>query len=493
VVQAADKSASLLTQRAGLACGTLVNWDLAEMAVEDAAFVAELFEHAMRLARVPNPFVTAPPPEFNVGQVASALRYIEQAPYLHHAWIVAGKDTCSEVPVLRRNTTASLRNALDPAGTYLLAGGLGGLGRSICELIVSNGARNLAFLSRSGASSPQSRAFLQDLANRGVNTQAYSVDICDRPALQAIIEGPMARDLPPIRGVFQCAAVIQDSIFDNMTFEAWTTAARPKMSGSWNLAETIKSTNQDPFLIFLASSSGVIGSRSQANYAAGNCFEDALAHSLRAQGRHAVSIDLGPVLGAGMLAEDEGILSILRGSGFYGIRHEDFLKVVEHAITMETVPGVPMPAQVILGVGTGGLMLQNQPADPYWSRTALYSHLNLVDMPPSDLQSGSSSTSKQADLKAMLACCTDAQSAAAMLSEGLMRMLAKATNMLFEEMDPSRTPSSYGVDSLVAVGVRNWVLGSSGVEVSVFEVLSDQTIGDLAAVIADRGGFGVNK
>lgn len=469
------------------------------MMLEDAGFVAELFDHAMQLSHgldLDSGLLAASSTEFEVGQALAALKHIERAPYVNCAMVVASKGQLCKVPVLRANAAASLQSAISPHETYLLAGGLGGLGRSICELLVSNGARYFAFLSRSGASSPQSKAFLSDLAGRGVNTQVYRVDICDKNALQDIIEGPIAQDLPRICGVFQCAAVIHDSIFENMTLDTWAAAARPKMTGSWNLVETMTSTKQDPFFIFLASSAGVIGNRSQANYAAGNCFEDALARSLREQGKRAVSIDLGPVLGAGMLAEDEGMLSMLRGSGFYGIRHEDFLKVVEHAITMETVPGVPMPAQVTLGVGTGGLLLQNQPADPYWSRTALYSYLNLVDVPPSDLSSGSDASSpsaKQGNLKAMLACCADAESAAVILCEGLMRMLAKATNMLFEEMDASRAPSSYGVDSLVAVGVRNWVLSSSGVQVSVFEVLSEVTIGELAALIADRGGFDVTK
>ena len=181
---------------------------------------------------------------------------------------------------------------------------------------------------------------------------------------------------------------------------------------------------------------------------------------------------------------------MLRASGFYGIRHQDFLKVVKHAITMETLPGVATPAQVTLGVGTGGLMRQNQPADPYWSRTALYGYLNRVDMPPpaDATEDGSDGVTAARNIKAMLASSsTDAAEAADAVCDGLLRMLAKSMNMLFEEMDAGRPPSAYGVDSLVAVGVRSWVFGQCGVQVSVFEVLSDRTVGELAAMIAERG------
>lgn len=491
IVQFADRLISPRPCRAGLANGTFTTFDLGQMMDEDADFVAELLDGVLELTRsqtldfIPS---ATPSTEFEVGRLQDAFKHMEQAPYLNHVSIVGGGETPCSVPVLRRDTTKSLQSTIDPDGTYLLVGGLGGLGRSISELLVSNGAKNLAFISRSGAASEQSKAFLKDLTERGVNTQVYCVDVCDMKSLQELIEGSMASDLPKIVGVFQCAAVIKDAVFDNMTYEDWMVATRPKITGSWNLVQAMDAAGLDPFFIFLASSAGVIGNRGQANYAAGNCFEDAIARSRRRSGKHAVSIDLGPVLGAGMLAEDEAILNMLRASGFYGIRHEDFLKVVTHAITMETLPGVPTPAQVTLGVGTGGLMLQNQPADPYWSRTALYSYMNLVDMPPPDL-SVDSAASKM-DMKAMLATCADAGSATEIVSTGLMHMLAKAMNMLFEEMDAGKAPNSYGVDSLVAVGVRNWVLSNTGVQVSVFEVLSDKTIAELAELIVEKGGFG---
>ena len=72
----------------------------------------------------------------------------------------------------------------------------------------------------------------------------------------------------------------------------------------------------------LSSSAGVIGSRGQANYAAGNSFQDALSHYRRSCGLASVTLDLGMILGAGMVAENEQTLDMLRASGFFGIREE---------------------------------------------------------------------------------------------------------------------------------------------------------------------------
>lgn len=486
IVQFRNRSLSQ-APRMETACGTFASFDLAQLFREDGDFVAELFQNTMHFLKDRELSLTIEGAgQFDIGDLENAFKQIEKAPYHRFASIVC-HNNLTLVPVLATDTTKHLRDAIDPNGTYLLAGGLGGLGRSIAELLVSNGARHLAFISRSGASSVQSSEFLESLHQQGVEARAYKADICNPAALTDVIKEQVSKEMPPIRGVFQCAAVIKDAVFENMTYEDWNTAFRPKTIGSWNIIEAMDHSGHDPFYIFLASSAGVIGNRGQANYAAGNCFEDALARSLRLRGKHAVAIDLGPVLGAGMLAEDEEILDMLRASGFYGIRHEDFLKIVKHAITMETLPGVPIPPQVTLGVGTGGLILQNQPADPYWTRTALFSYLNLVDLPPPDLTKGDANPSK--DMKAILACSTDVSAATEIVCTGLMHMLAKSMNMLFEEMDAGKPPNAYGVDSLVAVGVRNWVFSNCGVQVSVFEVLSDRTVGELATMIAERGGF----
>lgn len=387
-----------------------------------------------------------------------------------------------------KKTIKPLHQALSGTDTYILAGGLGGLGRSICELLIRNGARHIAFLSRTGTSSEASQRLFKDLCNEGIDARVYMVDICDAEALTKVMKEEICQEMPPIKGVFQCAATIKDSIFSNMTYSDWTEAIRPKTIGSDNLVRAISAISEDPFFIFLASSAGVIGNRGQANYAAGNCFEDALALNLRLEGKHAVSIDLGPVLGAGMLADDEEILDILRASGFYGIRHEDFLTMITHAITAEIFPETPMPGRVIMGIGSGGLIRQNQPADPYWSRTALYSYLNLVDTSNPDLRVVDDSN--DFDLKSLLSCCSSTDVAAEIVTTGLSLMLAKAMNMLPEEIDTGKPPNVYGVDSLVAVGVRNWVVTNCGVEVSVFDVLSDKSVAELAGEIARRGGFG---
>jgi NAD(P)-dependent dehydrogenase (short-subunit alcohol dehydrogenase family) len=392
------------------------------------------------------------------------------------------------IPILPRLNN-SVERHLQQDGTYVLAG-QGGLSWQIAKVLEAKGVRNIVLLSRSGASSEASRRNLAFLQKRGVNVKAIKVDICDTEALSQAAED-IRQTMPPVRGMFQCAAVIRDSVFDNMTYDDWQAATQPKTIGSWNLFSLFP--NDMDFFIFLSSSTGVIGNRGQANYAAGNAFQDALARHIDSRGvMRSVSIDLGPVLGAGMLANDIRTLDILKSSGFFAIRLQDFTCIVERAISGFMDNNTRMPSQVVTAVGTGGLILQNKPADPYWTRTALFTHLNKVDMPPGWDAFSADKAGTEKSIKNILAQATSPEEAESVLCAGLVQMLAQSMNMDSLDVDPGRSPSVYGVDSLIAVGVRNWVFRECEVDVSVFEVLSDLSISKLCSLIVEKGGFGTN-
>jgi hypothetical protein len=57
-------------------------------------------------------------------------------------------------------------------------------------------------------------------------------------------------------------------------------------------------------------------------------------------------------------------------------------------------------------------------------------------------------------------------------------------NMSPADLDTGKPANAYGVDSLVAVGTRNWIFRETGVDVSVFEILSENSIAQLAERIA---------
>jgi NADPH:quinone reductase-like Zn-dependent oxidoreductase len=190
---------------------------------------------------------------------------------------------------------------LNPNATYLLVGGLGGIGRSITDLFVAHGARNIAFVSRSATKSKYQQ-YLDDLKARGVDARTFSSDISSEEDVARMMDA-CSQQMPPIKGLVQCAMVLRDTIFEKMTHEDWTTGTRVKINGTWNL-HSLAPKDMD-FFIMLSSISGVIGNAGQANYNAGNVFQDNLAHYRCSLGLKATALDLGAVLDVGYLAGDK--------------------------------------------------------------------------------------------------------------------------------------------------------------------------------------------
>ncbi|KAH9906956.1 fatty acid synthase S-acetyltransferase [Xylariomycetidae sp. FL2044] len=190
----------------------------------------------------------------------------------------------------------------DPGASYLIAGGLGGLGRSITKWMVKRGARNLILLSRSGVSSRSASAMVEELQKLKIKCFTPTCDVSRADALKRTLED-CRQLMPPIKGCINATMVLQDAVFDNMTYEQWETTIRSKVNSSWNLHQMLPS--QLDFFILLSSLSGIYGSMAQSNYAAGCTFQDALARHRVFMGKKAVSIDVGWMKTVGIVAENE--------------------------------------------------------------------------------------------------------------------------------------------------------------------------------------------
>lgn len=237
------------------------------------------------------------------------------------------------------------------------------------------------------------------------------------------------------------------------------------------------------FLIFLSSSSGVIGNRGQANYSAGNCFQDALARHRSTLGMHSVSIDLGLVLGAGMVAENEGLLDAMKSSGFIGIRIQDALFVLDRAMARPgSETGISIPPQIVTTVGTGGLVIQNQPSDPFWTRTALFRYLNQVDAPPHGLNTTTGRAGGQ-DLRHAIRVAATADEASQTVCAALIATVARRKGMVPDDFDRHQSLDSYGIDSLDSIFVLGWIARETGVTAQTVEGM---TIAELSQDLARR-------
>lgn len=253
----------------------------------------------------------------------------------------------SMVPALLHNTNLL---KLSPNATYVLAGGLGGIGRALAIYLADHGARHLAFLSRTGRLLPQAQEVLDQLRRRNLHAAVYACDITDQEKLKETIF-KMQTEMPQIKGVIQAAMVLRDGLFESMSYENWVQTTRPKIDGSWNLHETMPK-NLD-FFVMLSSISGIMGNRGQSNYCAGNTYQDALAHYRQSLGLTAHTIDLGAVSGMGWLEENKESLALATMMAGLAISKEQFFQIIKSAMTGYSQGSHRTPTQVVAGIGTG--------------------------------------------------------------------------------------------------------------------------------------------
>ncbi|MFY0568050.1 type I polyketide synthase [Archangium lansingense] len=184
-------------------------------------------------------------------------------------------------------------------GTYLITGGLGGLGLKLAEWLVSRGARHLALLGRGGASA-EAQQVIDALRAAGAEVRVCKADVAVRPELERVF-AELSAGMPPLRGVFHAAAVLDDGVLVNLTAERLRAVMAPKVRGAWSLHELTAAAPLDFFVLFAAAGS-LLGSPGQGNYAAANAFLDALASYRRGLGLPALSIDWGSWAGVGLAA-----------------------------------------------------------------------------------------------------------------------------------------------------------------------------------------------
>jgi hypothetical protein len=162
--------------------------------------------------------------------------------------------------------------------TYIVIGGLGGLGRRIVDWMAEKGARHIVIFSRSDQMDSEAQSFLNRLRSVGVNVRVDRCDVTSEASLNQTL-GNIWATSPPIRGLIQAAMVLHDILLDDMTVKHWNKTTSPKVRGIWNL-HTLLPDDLD-FFLMLSSVVSIVGNIGSSNYAAACSFQDGRAHYRR--------------------------------------------------------------------------------------------------------------------------------------------------------------------------------------------------------------------
>ncbi|MFH0246323.1 SDR family NAD(P)-dependent oxidoreductase [Streptomyces sp. HK10] len=203
-------------------------------------------------------------------------------------------------------------------GTYLVTGGLRGVGLLAAERLAEAGAGRLVLVGRSAPDSA-AQAVLERLRERGLDVEVINADVSDARQVREAL-GRAATADRPLRGIVHAAGVLDDATLGQLDWDRFEKVLAPKAYGAWHL-HGITAERGDPVELFVlfSSTTGLIGNSGQANHAAANACLDALAHHRRAAGLPATTVNWGAWSDTGFLAGRPDTLEKLARIGMGGI------------------------------------------------------------------------------------------------------------------------------------------------------------------------------
>jgi amino acid adenylation domain-containing protein len=212
---------------------------------------------------------------------------------------VALREGGRRVARLTRATAGSAALRPRPDGAYAITGGFGGLGLLVARRLVERGARHLLLIGRSAPSEAALEA-VRSLEAQGARIELARADAADAAALAAALAGDGTR--PPLRGAIHAAGTLEDGVIAQQTWDRFSRVLAPKVEGGWNLHRLTLDEPLDFFVLF-SSAVSLLGSPGQSNHAAASTFLDSLAEHRRALGLPALSLDWGAWSEVGAAAE----------------------------------------------------------------------------------------------------------------------------------------------------------------------------------------------
>ena len=400
----------------------------------------------------PLPITVFPAPE-----AQAAFRYFAQSKHIGRVILDMENQTVT-IPAQKAETL------IQPNACYLITGGTGGFGLEIGKWLASKGATHLILMSRSGAKTDEAKIAIADLEQQGITVLAAAVDVSDEEALTQLM-GRVSQDMPPLKGIFHGAMVLDDGFLEDLNEERFVRVMRPKIEGALLLHKLTKHLPLDMFVMF-SSISSLAGTVGQGNYVAANTFLDAFAWYRKAQGLPAITINLGVLGETGVASRKKEVKELLVGSGIRAFSNREVLQALE--VVLEKAP-------TQIGI-----------FDLDWQTLAQYSPKSEHSSRFKKLLGGKSSSS---DVLSQLQEKLFEMSKKAQQNftiDLLAELLAQLLKLPKESLEINRGINFLGVDSLTVLELVRGIQQRLGLNVTTIELLRGPTIAQLAEILLER-------
>ncbi|KAI1374100.1 hypothetical protein F4677DRAFT_427124 [Hypoxylon crocopeplum] len=422
--------------------------------------------------------------EFEAARLEDAMRFMQKGNHIGKIVVTMPDHVQDLLAQSRRPAFCLLGDA-----SYILVGGLGGLGQAIAIWMAEAGAREIIFLSRS-ATSRSYDAFLKELNAIGCNPVLVGGSVSSKEDVRRAVRAASHK----IGGIIQMSMVLNDIKLLDMPFKDWADTVDTKVLGTWNLHAVLEEERQkdvDFFLLF-SSYSGLVGHWGQANYAAANTFLDAFTQYRHSKGLTSATVDVGVMEDIGYVSRNANVLGHFHKTSTHVLREKDLLDAVQLLLQRSTPPketggrAYVNKAQIGLGVRS------TQPLDSPNNRTVWKNDRRMAGYRNMEGGSAAASSSGNDQLKEFLSNAAtdpgylDTEASADFLAREVGRtllgfMLRDAGNDDLAGLDVRQSLKDIGVDSLVGIELRNWFRQSLALEVTVIQLMESPSLLALGA------------
>ncbi|KAI1746035.1 hybrid PKS-NRPS PsoA [Xylaria scruposa] len=357
--------------------------------------------------------------------------------------------------------------------TYLLIGLAGDLGLSLCDWMTDHGARYFAIASRNPAIAPEVIAHLE---RKGAIVRVFSLDVADKKRLE-IVHDDIMSSMPPIAGVANAALVVRDHPFDNMSLEDFEDVFKPKVIGTLNLDDLFFSTPLDFFILF-SSVANVVGRPAQSGYNAANLFMATVAARRRKRGLAASVMHFGMLLGLGFIHGQGGpsVEARFRQDDLPAIPEPDFHSIFAQAV-LSGHPQSGLSPEIIAGLGTE--------IDTPWRAIPRLWHCRVETQEGRTEHENQERIQSSSSIQDQLIRASDDLETLSIVKTSIVSRLSLAIGSP-REIDDQIGLLSLGIDSLVAVEMRSWLLNILEVDVPVLKFLSGSSLHDISTDVMGK-------
>lgn len=346
---------------------------------------------------------------------------------------------------------------------YVVTGGLGAIGRQVARYLVGRGAGHLVLLGRSGPADDRTAQEIEHLRERA-EVHVVRADVADEQDMASVF-ATIDAQMPPLRGIFHAAGVLDDGLLAGQTAARFAAVMAPKVRGSWTLHRLSLSHPVEQFVLF-SSAASIVGSPGQAGYAAANAFMNRLARFRRAHGLPATSLCWGPWADDGLAARADRD-GRLEGRGFAAITAEQGVRALDRALAADR-------AEVAI--------MDLRPRA--WRETSPSAALPFFsELPVDDPSAGADANGAGEDVVACLSSAAGPRQRRELLESFLRREIGHVLRQAPDRIGARAPLGSLGLDSLMALEVRNRLERQIGRSLPVAVVWNYPTVAELAGFL----------